>query len=83
MAIVQKVFEANPKNVKAGCPHISPNGNMVFIPFSTGQGEAVRYRYIVMHKNTDDSLIWTHNHSEESFLGLMKGLYDTSFHFIP
>lgn len=83
MEIAQKVFEDQKIAVKAGCPQISPNKDMVFIPFRIGQGEAMEYRYIVMHKHTADSPVWAHNHSEKSFLGLMKGLYDISFHFIP
>lgn len=83
MEILQKVFEDQKNTLIAGSPHISPNKDMIFIPFRIGRTESMQQRYIVMHKNTRDSLIWAHNHSEESFLGLMKGLYDTSFHFVP
>lgn len=85
MEIVRKVFENQEMKVVAGCPHISPSNDMVFIPFHVHvtHAKAIQHRYIVMHKHTNNSLIWAHNHSEESFLGLMKGLYDTSFYFIP
>lgn len=83
MEIAQKVFENQKMKVVAGCPHISPSNDMVFIPFHVTHAKAIQHRYIVMHKHTANSLIWAHNHSEESFLGLMKGLYDISFYFIP